>query len=298
MMSRPYSNEFDYARMRALVREIYAQAGPPVYCTLGELDWWRFPDADPQAAMQAQLWFDPDEHLIGFAWPGPRQVDLVVHPGYSFIEDEMLAWSEDHQQAARHPEEAPVTLTAWAFERDHARQSLLRERGYEATEYSLCYRSRSLESAVARPLLPAGYTFGYQTDDSIAARVATHRDAFDSTKMTVASYRAARRAPTYREDLDLVVRAPDGSIAAFALVWFDEANRMGTFEPVGTHSSQRRRGLARALMHEGMRRLRALGAETAYVVSGGDEGAANRLYDGVGFATIARNRAWLKRLRG
>ena len=42
-------------------------------------------------------------------------------------------------------------------------------------------------------------------------------------------------------------------------VTYDEANRRGIFEPVVTHPDHRRRGLARALMLEGMRRARALG---------------------------------------
>lgn len=296
MISRPYAGESDYELMRALVIDIYARTNPPVYCTLGELDWWRFSDTDTAAATQAQLWFDPDGPLIGFVWPDRRQVDLVVHPDYASIEPEMLAWAEDHRLAASHPEEASVTLTAWAFSNDFPRQSILKARRYEATGYFLSYRARSLRLPIAPPVLPPGYRLSYQTDDTIAARVATHRDAFGSTKMTVASYRAVRRAPTYREGLDLVVCDPDGLIAAFALAWFDEANRIGTFEPVGTHAKHRRHGLARTLMHEGMRQLRALGAQTACVVSGGDEEAANRLYDDVGLVTIARNSAWLKRL--
>lgn len=39
--SRPYAGEEDYARMRALLTDIYATGGPPVYCTVGDLDWWR-----------------------------------------------------------------------------------------------------------------------------------------------------------------------------------------------------------------------------------------------------------------
>ena len=38
---QPYAGEPDYPQMRALLRQIFALNGPPDYCTVGELDWWR-----------------------------------------------------------------------------------------------------------------------------------------------------------------------------------------------------------------------------------------------------------------
>lgn len=56
--------------------------------------------------------------------------------------------------------------------------------------------------------------------------VAVHRNAFAPSRMTVEKYRRIMNAPTYRPDLDLVVVAPDGTFAAFCIVWFDEVNRL------------------------------------------------------------------------
>ena len=57
----------------------------------------------------------------------------------------------------------------------------------------------------------------------------------------------ARRAPSFRNELDLVAVAPDGTFAAYVGIPYDEANRLGIFEPVCTHPDHLRRGLARAL---------------------------------------------------
>ena len=38
----------------------------------------------------------------------------------------------------------------------------------------------------------------------------------------------------YQSDLDFIVEDPEGTAVAFALGWYDEANRLGEFEPVGT----------------------------------------------------------------
>jgi hypothetical protein len=45
--TRPYQAETDYNQMRRLLSESYLLAGPPVYCTVGDLDWWRCLEDDP-----------------------------------------------------------------------------------------------------------------------------------------------------------------------------------------------------------------------------------------------------------
>lgn len=40
-VDRPYAGEADYAQMRDLLTAIPPLSGPAVYCTVGDLDWWR-----------------------------------------------------------------------------------------------------------------------------------------------------------------------------------------------------------------------------------------------------------------
>jgi ribosomal protein S18 acetylase RimI-like enzyme len=114
--------------------------------------------------------------------------------------------------------------------------------------------------------------------------------------MTEAKHRAVMASPTYRPELDLIVEAPGGSVAAYCIVWLDEVNAHGVFEPVGCHSAHRQRGLTKAVMYEGMRRLREMSAVTASVLSDPSEVAANRLYASVGFTALDINRYWVKSL--
>ncbi len=120
-----------------------------------------------------------------------------------------------------------------------------------------------------------------------------HRAAFHPSRMTPERYARVMTAPTYRPDLDLVAVAPDGSFAASCLVWFDPPNGVGLFEPVGSHPEHRRRGLAAAVCREGMRRLRALGAEWAIVLSWDEEGPG-RLYESIGFREVMRSTQWVR----
>ena len=86
--------------------------------------------------------------------------------------------------------------------------------------------------------------------------------------------------------------APDGAVAAFCTVWFDDVSRSGVFEPVGTDPAHQRRGLGKAVMAEGLRRLQRLGATLATVGSYGEP--AHTLYASMGFREFDLQWPWVK----
>ncbi len=89
-------------------------------------------------------------------------------------------------------------------------------------------------------------------------------------------YRIILTAPLFRRDLDIVAVAADGSIASFCTVWYDDVTRTAYYEPVATVPGHQRRGLGKAVMLEGLRRLRRMGALYAFV--GGYSEPARALY--------------------
>jgi mycothiol synthase len=93
-----------------------------------------------------------------------------------------------------------------------------------------------------------------------------------------------------------VVVAPDGTFAAFTIVWLDDANQIGLFEPVGCHPEHQRRGLASAVMLEGMRRLQQAGATVAHVLSAADDSPGAHLYRALGFEAVDRIYIWEKQI--
>jgi ribosomal protein S18 acetylase RimI-like enzyme len=84
----------------------------------------------------------------------------------------------------------------------------------------------------------------------------------------------------------VVAAAPDGQIGAFCIAWPDSVNRVGLFEPVGTHPDFQRKGLGKAVMHEALRRLQACGMRQAIVSTSLDNLPAIKLYEAVGFQVI------------
>ena len=95
-----------------------------------------------------------------------------------------------------------------------------------------------------------------------------------------------RRAPDYRSDLDLVILTPEGEVAGFANFWFDEKNRIGILEPLGTIPTYQKQGLASALLSEGINRLYELGARRLY------GGAGQEFYKKFGFEIVDFRDIW------
>ena len=90
-----------------------------------------------------------------------------------------------------------------------------------------------------------------------------------------------RNAPGYSLDWDLVAVAPDGRHASFACVWVDWRNHLAEIDPIGTQPEFQRRGLARAVILDGFRRLAAAGIHTAYIGTGPDPAVGNFVYAGL-----------------
>jgi len=99
-----------------------------------------------------------------------------------------------------------------------------------------------------------------------------------------ASYLAeVMEKPGYDPDREIIAVAPDGRVAAYTVYWTDERNRLGHFEPVGTHRDFRRLGLARAVMAAALARMRSAGMRSASVNHNEDNAGAGRLYESLGF---------------
>ena len=290
--SRAYESETDYDQMRRLLVESLARTGLPVYATIGNLDWWRVAEDDPRSIYQTQLWFDGLGRLVAFAWPIEGQVDILVHPDYPHLHATALAWSEAYFREQSAEGEA-VPWVAWAFTRDAARIAALAARGYRRTERGLVLYTQPVPDPAPPPVLPAGYTIrAVQGVAEGEKRAAVQRAAFESTWMTAERHDRVRNSPTYRPELDIVVVAPDGEFAAFALLWYDEVNRLGVFEPLGVSVAYQRLGLGRAVIAEGLRRLAALGARVACVETGIGHQPARRLYEATGFTLLDVDYAW------
>jgi ribosomal protein S18 acetylase RimI-like enzyme len=133
-------------------------------------------------------------------------------------------------------------------------------------------------------------------EDEWPERVATHREVWHPSRVTLEAYQRLRVTPGYTPELDLVAVTPDGTFASYCICWLDPVNRTGEFEPVGTRPAFRQQGLGKAVIAEGLRRLKAHGATDAIVYTPHYNGSAVALYESAGFRIAGSEYDYVKRV--
>lgn len=149
------------------------------------------------------------------------------------------------------------------------------------------------------PVLPDGFRFLCAGDVAPTDAVQAHRDAWHPSVFSEVAFEQVKQTWPYRSDMHVLVAAPDGTLAATAIIWFDEATGTAEFEPVGTHRAFRRRGIGTALQLHGMHRAKAAGASRMLVACLGSptQPAARAMYECVGFRPITRDLPHIKTSR-
>ena len=303
LTQRRATGEDDYWRVRRLLRATWRPGAPwELNWSVVRWDYCRWHGWENIEHLRPQdcvyLWEGSDGTIAAVVHPEDRgAVFQQVLPAVRSpdLEEAMIAVAEQHLAApiveGRH------RLQIWANEHDGLRQAALSRRGYRRTGEAEYQRRRELAEPVAPVAPPPGFAVRALRPDELPARSLLswhvfHPDAPAADYKGWEWYPNVQRCPLYRRDLDLVAEAPDGTLAAFATVWFDDVNRHAVFEPVGTGPAFRRLGLGHAIMTEGLRRAAHLGALTAGV--GSYSPRAHALYESVGFTDYARSECWEK----
>ena len=287
----------DVARVHELLARCRAVADPRAQMQIGDFYWALrvMPNGDPLA--DTRLWARDDGTLAAFAWLDPPELgDAIIDPNADLsMLDEALDWLESELR-----QQSRTSISVIVVGDDQPRIEALERRGYARGDGGNTRLWQAIETAPAATTLPTGYSLGHvSTTVDMERRGFVEADAFpaDGRVVTGDAWRVlTERLPSYRPELDLIAVAPDGTGAAACTCWYDAATRCGEFEAVGTAQAHRRRGVGRAVITEGVRRLHELGATTAVVFTQNTNDAAIALYESCGFEIVGEDRAWSKPL--
>ena len=290
---RDYAGPQDLRAMQDLTQRLWALPSP---FHIGNLAWERFEHVGREPEWKTRLWLE-GETVLAWGWiQDGGHLHFQIDPARPDLFGEVFAWFEG---AATAPD-----LTTMVLDGQADLLGRLAGRGYRVLgdDHPFGLRtSRDLED-LAPVVLPAGYralSMAELRDPD--RRALAHRQAWSRiagreaqppgrSRVTGESYRQVMAAWPYRPDLDWVIEAPDGRLAANACLWLDTVHGVGLFEPVGTDADFRRLGLGRAVCLAALHALKAAGAHAAIVGCRGDAAypVPHKLYAGLGFVTRGR----------
>jgi ribosomal protein S18 acetylase RimI-like enzyme len=225
---------------------------------------------------------------IAIAFRFDSAFDVFTSPSLrgTDAEADMLRWAgrttSEYMNRIGHSDEPVVTDV---FGCDAVRAEMLRATGYRRYRLFDHIAERSLRPAPSAAAPPAGFTVRPATVRDAEGLGVARTGAFGSAWSPGEYWRTVMSKPGYDPGREIVAVAADGQIAAFTVIWLDPLNRVGHFEPVGTNAAFRRRGLARAVMLEGLVRMGMAGMRSATVEYDATNAAGAALYAKMGFVT-------------
>ena len=304
---RRYQKDEDYWRIREFLRKVFLLNNrQEISWEVARFDYWRWHGIlnmkDGTLEDDVFLWENTDGEIVAVLnREAPGSTFLQIHPQYHSyeLEEEMLTVAEQHlivpSNNNRH------SLHVWVEKGDMHRQEMLKNRGYSicSKRKPECQRKRILTEPIQSTPIASGFTIRSMGDiDEHPTRCRASWRAFHPNepddRFETGWYYNVQRAPLYHRDLDMVAIAPNGDMAAFCTIWFDDVTRTGYFEPVGTVPEYRHQGIGKSILTEGLIRLKHIGADIAYVSSYTEP--AHALYESVGFKEYRILEVWTKEI--
>jgi hypothetical protein len=304
IVSRVYNSEEDLESVMTFLSEVFSETG-------SYQNW--FPDrfennyecsGSEKWAGDIRVWEEIDDEfrssrkIVALANPeSTNDYFIQVSPAYSFLEREILEWIEKHCSGKKKNPNKEEKLRVHTIEGNSIRELLLSDLGYKKEKLHMYLRFRSLDLPVPTVKCPENYEIrsvkgisDYDQLASVTRLVFGHGEWFNAQ-----TYEEITRCSFYKQDLDLVAVAPDGTFASFCTFRMDPTSKITNLEPVGTHPDHRKLDLAKALIFEGLKRVIRYNPALLYV-GGANTPAANRLYDSVDYTKKLAEYCWSKEI--
>ena len=302
---RTCTKEDDFWCTRNFLREIFLLNGRLEHSwNVARLDYWRWHYIKTCNIFESvekgmTLWENTDGKIIAaLNHLGGSELRLHIHPHFrsAELENEILAYAEEYYYAVT--EDGRRYIHMPIFEDDKQRQEIAQSRDYKKQSGWGHHYRRNLDSSIHNTPIPSGYAIRSMGDAkeyparSWASWWAFHNDEPDENYDGDYSWYAnLQSAPLYRRDLDVIAVASDGSIASFCTIFYDDYTRSAVTVLVGTAAEHWQRGLGKAVITEGLRRLKEMGC--TLVFSTAHEEPADFLYRSV-MQEMKVTDTWLK----
>ena len=228
--------------------------------------WWRTPRRSD--SVEQTFWLDGEEPVAGLVltdWRDRWGCDPIVVPGTGLLP---VVWSYAVEAIA-----ALEQVETLVRDDDSELIELVTASGFARSDDTS--GATWLDAADRPPVAPLPDGFRLVDRTSAAGPHPMRKRNGDAVEDRL------RQTSLYDPRLDLAVETERGETAGYALFWFDPVTRVGLLEPMRVEDAYQRRGLARAMLTEGLDRLAQRGARRLKV--GYATEPARALYVGAGF---------------
>jgi mycothiol synthase len=221
----------------------------------------------------------------------------------------LLEWclARIRQRASIEDPGVGIVVQGDAEEQETAHRAILDRFGFEPVRHFFLMRRPTLDDVPEAPL-PDGLELRRVTEDQrrsvLEAEFEAFEDHWGTRERTEDNFATTLRRAEL--DTDLWVVAWDGDQIAGVVenwIWTEENEELGVkrgwLERISVRRPWRRRGLARAITAEALRRLRVAGMEEGMLgVDSENANGALGLYESLGFDVHSRSAAYRRRLDG
>lgn len=187
------------------------------------------------------------------------------------------------------------TLDVCCWGDDLRRIECLKNEGFKRELVESVFFKRPLKEVPRQITLPPGFFIRpLAGEQEINAYVDLHQKAFGTSQMSIAFRHSIMASPEYDPQLDLVAQNSEGLLVAFCVCQINEnenvitSERSGLNDPIGVHPDFRNLGLAKALINDGLIRLRSRGMDYAKLGTSSDNFAMIHLANSMGFSETSR----------
>lgn len=278
LSERGFDRERDLPALLALVGRARTSSDPHAFLHPGGLQWLlRRLGREGFAVLR---WLDGDT-LAGYAVDDHGYV--MIQAAVSSLDRHLslLGHAEAH---LRERGGAAIEVSVW--DEDRELLSTLKQLGYEP---SGTYGDELVHASIAaprRPKLPDGFSMRWLEPELDDAYVDLHRAAWSTWAPSTYDrqmHASVTSMPDFERELVPIIAAPDGTLAAYCIAWFDRRTQTTEIEPLGTHPEYRRLGLAHGIVQEVLYRSAERDAKSVMVWSVSTNPEARRLYESSGF---------------
>jgi mycothiol synthase len=290
MEKHPIKDKSDIQKMRALIAAL--PGGPTVT---------DFEEHIQLSSVQknTRLWMDKQE-LVAFAYVDDyNNLCFEILPGYATIslEQEIVTWGVECMELRNRSSQETSTLDACCTASNRERISILERSGFTQDSIRTLHFTRDLTKTIQHYTLPDGFTIRVTTGEpEIDKLVDLHKAAFESDQMTIEYRRAIMAGLQYEPNMDWVVVAPNGELAAFCLGSFDENNKSeGYLDPIGVHPGYWQKGLGAAIVTYGLQELKNQGVSQVKLGTSSENIGMQQLARKMGFE-VASESLWFSKI--